>query len=73
MRKFKYQVFSRKSVYRGVSEIFNKIPVSEGDMHNFRKFRIFCDLPELKRMENDRMHSGTDGRTDILQIIILEG
>ena len=35
-------------------------------------FRIFWDLPEPNRMEIDRIHSGTDGRTDIWQIIIFD-
>ena len=32
-----------------------EIPVSEGAMHKFRKFRTFWDLPKLKRVENDKI------------------
>ena len=64
MQKFKFLEFSRKTIFRGFPENYKEIPVYERALHNFRKFRIFWDLPELKRMENDRMHSGTYGRTD---------
>ena len=64
MQKFKFAEFSRKTVFRDFPVNYKEIPGSEGAMHNFRKFRIFWDVPEPNRMENDRMHSGTDGRTD---------
>ena len=70
MRKLKSPVFSGKSVFRGFSENYKEIPVSEGVMHNFKKFRIFWDILELKRMENDRMHTSKNSRTGKLQIII---
>ena len=73
MKTFKFSEFSRKAVFREFPVKYKEIPVSESALHNFRKFRIFWDLPEPNRMEIDRMHSGTDGRsderTDILQII----
>ena len=61
-----------KSVFRGFPVNYKEILVTEDAMHNFRKFRIFWDLYEPNPTENDRMHSGTDGRTDILQIIIFD-
>ena len=72
MQKFKFAEFSGKTVFRGFSVNYKEISDSEGAMHNFKKFRIFWYLPESNRMENDRMHPGTDGRTDILQIIIFD-
>ena len=73
MQKFKFAEFSRKTVFRDFPVNYKEIPWSDSATHNFRKFRIFWDVPEPNRMENDRMHSGTDGRkdgrTDILVII----
>ena len=67
MPKIKFQVFSR--VNSRIPENY-KNHVYEGDMHNFRKFRIFWELLELNQTKNDRMLTGTDGRTDKLQITI---
>ena len=53
MQKFKFAEFSRKTVFRDFPVNYKEIPGSEGAMHNFRKFRIFWDLPEPNRMEID--------------------
>ena len=71
MQKFKFAEFSRKTDFRDFPVNYKEIPGSEGAMHNFRKFRIFWDLPEPNRMEIDWMHSGTDGRTDGQTILII--
>ena len=70
IEKFNFTVFSAKPGFRGFPENYKKTQLSEVAIQNFGKFRIFLDLSRLKRMENDRMHSGIDGRTDIWQIII---
>ena len=62
-QKFKFPVFSRKSVFPRFTKNIRRFRFLKV-MHNFRKFRIFWDLPDLKRMENDRTHSGTDGQMD---------
>ena len=72
MQKLNFPVYSRIPVFRGFPENYNETPLSEGAIHNFRKFRIFWDFSEFKRKENEEMHSGIEGRTDIWQIIICD-
>ena len=64
MQKFKFPKFYQNSIFRVFPVNFKEIPISEGAMRNFRNFQIFWDPPEPNRMENYRMHLGTDGRTD---------
>ena len=72
IEKFDFPVFSTNPGFRGFPENYYKTQLSEVAIQNFRRFRIFWELSRLKRMKNDRMHSGIDGRTDIWQIIICE-
>ena len=46
MQKFKFHEFFQKTVLKEFPENYKRISVSEGAMHNFRKFRIFWDLSE---------------------------